>query len=124
MGNMLQLHQPRQKLGHDDVIFVPRESNTETARAVLARPEDHTETMLRAACLWLRDNGDWIDRGRAENLLRVLDAEARMASRQDHWLPGNWHEVQKMGVIILVVVIALTAFDAAWGQHLAAGALR
>lgn len=124
MGKVLQLRQPRQKLGHDDVIFVPRESNTETARAVLVRPEDHTETMLRAACIWLRDHGDWIDHGRATHLLRVLDAEARMVSRQDHWLPGNWREVCRMGLIIVVVVIALTAFDAAWGQHLAAGALR
>ena len=124
MGNVLHLRKPRQKLGYDDVIFVPRESNTEAARAILARPDENTETMLRAACIWLRDNGDWLDQERARHLLRVLDAEARVASRQEHWLPGDWHELLQMGLIIVVVVIALTAFDAAWGQHLAAGVVK
>lgn len=120
MGKVLQLRKPRQTLGHDDVIFVPRESNSETARAVLARPSDHTKTMLRAACIWLRDNGDWLDQERARHMLRALDLQ----EADEAWWARERRELMLAGLFAVVLLVAIAVFDAAWGQHLAAGALR
>ena len=68
--------------GVQEWMFVPGETNTETARAVLARPQEYGFAVQRAACLWLRDHGDWLDRERARLVLQVLDAEARKAMLQ------------------------------------------
>lgn len=120
MGEVLLLRMPERKLGPDDVILVPRESNTDTARAVLARPQEYSDSILRAACIWLRDYGDWMDHERASRLLKVLDAQA---SEEALWLRERIEEVCiVLGIVIAVAVISV--FDAAWGQHLAAGVLR
>lgn len=120
MGEVLQLRQPSRKLGHDDVILVPRESNADVARDVLARPSAHTESMLRAACIWLRDNGDWVDRERARHLLARLDHEAAIEAQ---WV-ANARQRAVIGLIFVVCVVAISLFDLAWGQSLAAGVVR
>lgn len=124
MGNVLHLRKPSRKLGYDDVILVPRENNTDTARAVLASPADNTESMLRAACIWLRDNGDWVDQERARHLLLQLDREARRKADDAAWSARERRELALAGLFILVCIAAISVFDVAWGQHLAAGVVR
>lgn len=124
MGNVLHLRKPSRKLGYDDVMLVPRESIADTARAVLASPDDNTESMLRAACIWLRDNGDWVDQERARHLLLQLDREARRKADDAAWWARVRRELAMAGLLILVCVAAISAFDVAWGQHLAVGVAR
>lgn len=124
MGGVLQLRVPSIKLGHDDVILVPREANTEAARAVLARPDQHTESMVRAACICLRDGGDWMDQKRARHLLKVLDREARLKAVDDAWWLSQRRRLLLIGLFVAVLVIGIVVFDHAWGQHLAAGVAR
>ena len=119
MGEVLQLRVPSRKLGFDDVILVPRETNTESARAVLAYPQNYSESILRAACLWLRDHGDWMDQERARHLLRVMDREK--AEMAEFWV----REKRTLRLVALFIVgcsIGIAVFDAAWGQLLAVSA--
>ncbi|GLS86649.1 hypothetical protein GCM10010873_16230 [Cypionkella aquatica] len=120
MGEVLQLRVPAIKLGHDDVILVPRETNTEAARAVLARPSLHTENMMRAACIWLRDNSDWIDQERARHVLKMLD---RQKIEDASWAREK-REMYIIGLFAAICLIGIAIFDAAWGAHLAAGVAR
>lgn len=124
MGNVLHLRKPSRKLGYDDVMLVPRGSIADTARAVLASPADNTESMLRAACIWLRDNGDWVDQERARHLLQQLDREARRKADDAAWWARERRELALAGLLILVCVAAISVFDVAWGQHLAVGMAR
>lgn len=120
MGEVLQLRVPATKLGHDDVLLVPRENNTQTARAVLDRPALHTENVLRAACIWLRDYGDRKDQERARHLLKVLD---RQKTEDARWARDK-RELRLIVLFVAALIIGIVVFDHAWGQHLAAGLAR
>lgn len=124
MGEVLQLRVPSIKLGHDDVILVPRETNTETARAVLARPAGQTESIMPAACIWLRDNGDWTDQERARHVLKLLDREAHQKAVDDAWWARERRTTLIVALFVAVLLVTVAVFDAAWAQHLAAGVAR
>ena len=124
MGEVLQLRPFARRLGNDHVILVPRETNTTAARDVLAYPQNYSDSVLRAACLWLRDNGDWMDQERARHLLKVLDRQAQMKAADDAWWAREKRELMLVGAAILICVAVISLLDAAWGQHLAAGLAR
>lgn len=124
MGEVLQLRPVSRMLGYDDLILVPRETNTTAARDVLAYPQNYSESVLRASCLWLRDNGDWMDQERARHLLKALDRQARLRADNDAWWAREKRELMLVGAVILIGVAVISLFDAAWGQHLAAGVVR
>ena len=121
MSEVLQLCPVSRMLGYDDVILVPRETNTTAARDVLAYPQNYSDSVLRAARLWLRDNGEWMDQERARHLLKALDRQARLRAADDAWWAREKRELMLVGAVILIGIAVISLFDAAWGQHLAAG---
>jgi hypothetical protein len=124
MGDVLQLRPVSRRLGYDDVMLVPRETNTTAARDVLAYPQNYSDSVLRDACLWLRDNGDWMDQERARHLLKALYRQARLKAADDAWWAREKRELRIIGLIILAVIVSISLFDAAWGRILAAGIAR
>jgi hypothetical protein len=105
-------------------IFVPHEDNTETARAVLARPQDYGFAVQQAACLWLRDHGDWLDRERARLVMQVLKAEAckvmRVHAAARRWHNAFWQTAKWTGIAIAATLIAfwlLHIGHKAYGQY-------
>jgi hypothetical protein len=110
--------------GVQEWIFVPHEDNTETARAVLARPQDYGFAVQQAACLWLLDHGDWLDRERARILLEVLKAEAELAMlmHETRKQQNNafWGAVKWTGIAIAAALAAwwlLHIGQKAYGQY-------
>lgn len=124
MGEVVQLRVADLTSTDDCTKLVHRESNTETARAVVARPDQHTATDLRAACIWLGRAGDWMDQERARHLLKVLDREQRLQAAADEWSAREKRELCIVGLFVFVCVVGIAMFDSAWGQHLAAGVAR
>lgn len=124
MGEVLQLRVADLTRADDCTKLVPRQSNTETARAIVARPDQHTASVLRAACIWLGHAGDWMDQERARHLLKVLNREQRLQAAADEWWAREKRELCIIGLFAFVCVVGLVIFDAAWGQHLAAGVAR
>lgn len=124
MGNVLHLRKPSRKLGYDDVMLVPRESIADTARAVLASPDDNTESMLRAACIWLRDNGDWLDQERARHMLKVLEQQQRLTFAQNKHSDLSGHKFGLACFVLFLIVVGISLLDNAWGAQLAAGLAR
>lgn len=121
MGEVLQLRLPQKKLDRDDVILVPRETNTEASRDVVANPQNFSDSVLRAACIWLRDNGDWMDQERARHLLKTMDRDARLKAADDAWWEAERRFFKLVALFSALLIIGIAIFDHAWGQSLAAG---
>lgn len=110
--------------GIQEWLFVPHEQNTETARAVLARPQDYGFAVQRAACIWLQTHGDFMDRNAARMVLEVLDAEARKAMltagairARQNWL---WPVLRVFGYGLAAGLVALWLLhigQKAYGQY-------
>lgn len=115
---------PRLEPDHTQPAVIMTDSLTYVARHVLANPQDYSDARLRDACNWLRDEGDWIDQGRARQMLKAMDRQLRLQAESDHWFPGNMREAVIMGLIVLVAVIGIAVGDVVWGQYLAAGVVR
>lgn len=96
----------------------------DTARDVLARPDDFREDQLRDACQYLRDHGGWMDGERAIALVRALDRQAAQraatAAEEAAWV-REWRELCLACVFFLILLAGIAAFDVAWGRHLWAG---
>lgn len=96
----------------------------DTARDVVARPDNYRDDQLRDACKYLRDHGDWMDHERAIALVRALDRQAALRKAYAAAGAQQAREVREVciaGLIILIVIAGIAAFDVAWTRHLWAG---
>jgi hypothetical protein len=124
MGEALHLRIPATPPAPRDVIAAPRECHSGTAREVLARPDQYREDQVRDASLWLRDNGDWMDRSRALEMLKALDRQEWLKSAEAIEEAERVADLRELRIacgIILIFALCLAVFDEAWAQHLTAG---
>lgn len=88
------------------------ELNSETARAVLARPDLYSLDVQRSACAWLMQNGDWMDYERARHLLAAIMRDGEEVE-QARFEAKIWRLVQWFLGVILAVALAFAVGMAA-----------